>query len=61
MEKSFLLFLPRLKDTSCLHLKTPIAKPAAGGGEQDIGEVLVSSVYDVPCMYVRMFVILDGM
>ena len=26
-----------------------------------IGEVFVSSVYDVPCMYVRMFVIRDGM
>ena len=26
-----------------------------------IGEVCVSSVYDVPCMYVRMFVIQDGM
>ena len=27
----------------------------------DIGEVFMSSVYDVPCMYVRMFVIRDGM
>ena len=27
----------------------------------DIGEVFVSSVYDVPCMYVRMFVIQDSM
>ena len=26
-----------------------------------IGEVFVSSVYDVPCMYVRMFVIRNGM
>ena len=26
-----------------------------------IGEVFVSSVYDVPCMYVRMFVIRYGM
>ena len=28
---------------------------------ETIGEVFVSSVYDVPCMYVRMFVIRDGM
>ena len=27
----------------------------------DIGEVFVSSVYDVPCMYVRVFDIRDGM
>ena len=27
----------------------------------DIGEVFVSSVYNVPFMYVRMFVIRDGM
>ena len=26
-----------------------------------IGEDFVSSVYDIPCMYVRMFVIQDGM
>ena len=27
----------------------------------DIGEVFVSSVYDVPCMYVRVFDIRDSM
>ena len=26
-----------------------------------IGEIFVSSVYNVPCMYVRKFVIRDGM
>ena len=26
----------------------------------DIGEVFVSSIYNVACMYVRMFVIRDG-
>ena len=36
----------------------PIITLKNGG---DIGEVFVSSVYDVSCMYVRMFVIRDGM
>ena len=28
--------------------------------DSSIGEVFVSSIYNVPCMYVRMFVIRDG-
>ena len=35
----------------------PIIILKNGGG--DIGEVFVSSVYDVPCMYVRVFDIQD--
>ena len=38
------------------HAKKSLSK--MGG---DIGEVFLSSVYNVPCMYVSMFVIRDGM